>query len=39
MTKPAPVGLIFPGQGTQREGMGAPWVGTQAWELVPETRA
>ena len=31
-----PIGLVFPGQGTQREGMGEPWRGTEAWALVPE---
>ncbi|MBY8879815.1 ACP S-malonyltransferase [Actinacidiphila acidipaludis] len=31
-----PIGLVFPGQGTQREGMGEPWRGTEAWELVAE---
>jgi len=28
------VAVIFPGQGTQGAGMGAPWQGHQAWEVV-----
>lgn len=28
--------LLFPGQGTQRQGMGEPWRDTGAWALVPE---
>ncbi|MEU6479400.1 ACP S-malonyltransferase [Streptomyces sp. NPDC047017] len=28
--------LLFPGQGTQRRGMGEPWRDTDAWSLVPE---
>jgi [acyl-carrier-protein] S-malonyltransferase len=28
--------LIFPGQGSQRPGMGAPWVGHESWHLVGE---
>jgi [acyl-carrier-protein] S-malonyltransferase len=31
-----PIGLVFPGQGTQRQGMGEPWRSTEAWALVPE---
>lgn len=30
------VGVVFPGQGTQRAGMGAPWRDTEAWQLVEE---
>lgn len=26
--------LVFPGQGSQRPGMGAPWTGTAQWRLV-----
>ncbi len=26
--------LVFPGQGSQRPAMGAPWVGTPSWSLV-----
>ncbi|GGW82088.1 malonyl CoA-acyl carrier protein transacylase [Streptomyces lucensis JCM 4490] len=29
-----PVGLVFPGQGTQRQGMGEPWRDTPSWTLV-----
>ena len=28
------VALVFPGQGSQRPGMGAPWVDTAGWSLV-----
>jgi [acyl-carrier-protein] S-malonyltransferase len=28
--------LIFPGQGSQRPGMGAPWRDHPSWQLVPE---
>ena len=28
--------LIFPGQGSQRAGMGAPWRGHPSWQLVPQ---
>jgi [acyl-carrier-protein] S-malonyltransferase len=28
--------LTFPGQGSQRPGMGRPWVGHDSWELVDE---
>ena len=31
-----PIGLVFPGQGTQRQGMGEPWRSTESWALVPE---
>jgi [acyl-carrier-protein] S-malonyltransferase len=34
-----PVGLVFPGQGTQKEGMGAPWRDTPSWELTAEISA
>ncbi|MEE1809638.1 ACP S-malonyltransferase [Streptomyces sp. BE133] len=33
---PTPIGLVFPGQGTQRQGMGDPWRDTAAWSLVDE---
>ncbi|MDI5962467.1 ACP S-malonyltransferase [Streptantibioticus silvisoli] len=32
----APIGLVFPGQGTQRHGMGEPWRSTGAWAIVEE---
>lgn len=28
------VAVVFPGQGTQRPGMGVPWQGHRAWEIV-----
>jgi [acyl-carrier-protein] S-malonyltransferase len=28
--------FTFPGQGSQREGMGRPWAGHESWELVEE---
>jgi [acyl-carrier-protein] S-malonyltransferase len=28
--------FTFPGQGSQRPGMGQPWVGHESWELVTE---
>ncbi|MGW2254446.1 ACP S-malonyltransferase [Kitasatospora sp. NPDC001660] len=31
-----PIGLVFPGQGTQKAGMGDPWRETPSWELVRE---
>ncbi|WP_406200611.1 ACP S-malonyltransferase [Kitasatospora sp. NBC_01560] len=31
-----PIGLVFPGQGTQKAGMGVPWQDTPSWELVGE---
>ncbi|MFD7257532.1 ACP S-malonyltransferase [Streptomyces sp. NPDC059874] len=31
-----PIGLVFPGQGTQREGMGTPWRDTPSWKLTEE---
>lgn len=30
------IGLVFPGQGTQKQEMGAPWRDTEAWGLVEE---
>lgn len=30
------VALLFPGQGSQKPGMGRPWVGTPSWKLVEE---
>nr|BCN28618.1 ACP S-malonyltransferase [Streptomyces sp. SANK 60404] len=29
-----PIGLVFPGQGTQKAGMGEAWLGTPSWEIV-----
>ena len=31
--------VIFPGQGTQRSGMGAAWRGHPAWQIVEEAEA
>ncbi|MFF2146441.1 ACP S-malonyltransferase [Kitasatospora sp. NPDC058190] len=31
---PEPIALLFPGQGTQKQGMGEPWRDTGAWALV-----
>jgi len=28
--------FTFPGQGSQRPGMGQPWLGHDSWELVTE---
>ena len=28
--------FTFPGQGSQRPGMGQPWAGHESWELVDE---
>ena len=28
------IAFTFPGQGSQRPGMGAPWRGTPSWDLV-----
>lgn len=33
------VALVFPGQGSQRPGMGAPWLGSASWALVDEASA
>jgi len=30
------VAFTFPGQGSQRPGMGAPWAEHESWELVDE---
>ncbi len=32
--RPVPTALVFPGQGSQRPGMGAPWRDTPGWQLV-----
>lgn len=29
-----PIGLVFPGQGTQKKGMGEPWRETPSWRLT-----
>jgi [acyl-carrier-protein] S-malonyltransferase len=34
-----PIAIIFPGQGTQEPGMGAPWRGTPAWDVVERAEA
>ena len=34
-----PIALVFPGQGSQRPGMGAPWQRTPAWQLVRDASA
>ncbi|HET9383493.1 MAG TPA: ACP S-malonyltransferase [Streptomyces sp.] len=31
-----PIGLVFPGQGTQRQAMGAAWRDTPSWEITAE---
>lgn len=31
-----PIGLVFPGQGTQRQAMGAAWRDTPSWDLTAE---
>jgi [acyl-carrier-protein] S-malonyltransferase len=33
------IAVIFPGQGTQTEGMGAPWRGHAAWSVVDRAEA
>ncbi|MEU2852681.1 ACP S-malonyltransferase [Streptomyces syringium] len=33
---PMPIALVFPGQGTQRQGMGEPWRETASWCLTAE---
>ncbi|MEV7125574.1 ACP S-malonyltransferase [Streptomyces sp. NPDC093260] len=34
-----PVALVFPGQGTQKQGMGEPWRDTASWTLTEEISA
>jgi [acyl-carrier-protein] S-malonyltransferase len=34
-----PVAVVFPGQGTQTPGMGAPWRDHDAWQVVVEAEA
>lgn len=36
---PVPVALVFPGQGTQKQGMGEPWRDTPSWSLTEEVSA
>lgn len=36
MSPPMSAALVFPGQGSQRPGMGVPWVSTPGWERVRE---
>lgn len=31
-----PIGLVFPGQGTQKQGMGEPWRETPSWQLTAD---
>lgn len=31
-----PIGLVFPGQGTQRQAMGAAWRDTPSWDITAE---
>src|SRR5581483_2732114 len=31
--------VVFPGQGSQKPGMGAPWAGSAAWKVVGELEA
>lgn len=31
-----PIGLVFPGQGTQKQGMGEPWRDTPSWDVTAE---
>ncbi|MEU9113889.1 ACP S-malonyltransferase [Streptomyces sp. NPDC048483] len=31
-----PLGLLFPGQGTQRQAMGEPWRAVESWSLVDD---
>jgi [acyl-carrier-protein] S-malonyltransferase len=33
------VAVVFPGQGTQQPGMGAPWVDHPAWKIVEQAEA
>lgn len=33
---PMPIALVFPGQGTQRQGMGEPWRATASWCVTAE---
>ena len=34
-----PVAVVFPGQGTQAAGMGAPWIAHRAWSVVERAEA
>jgi [acyl-carrier-protein] S-malonyltransferase len=33
------IGIVFPGQGTQQPGMGAPWRDSPAWRVIDEAEA
>ena len=33
------VAIVFPGQGTQQPGMGAPWRDQPAWKVIDEAEA
>ena len=37
--EPVGIAVLFPGQGTQSPGMGAPWRGTDAWAVLDRAEA